>query len=541
MPADIQRNLFGTARPGVLIEPAPYVTVAMASATPPPPLSDPRPTGLAQRSIGALKWNYLGTGVKVTSQLIIGIVLARLLGPEPFGLIAVAWLMLGLGNLIADSGLSVALIQKQTISARDIRYVFTLQILAGLGLTLLALMASPWIAAFFGRADAVPVLRWMSLLFVLQAFGQTATALLRRDLDHKRVQLLQVFSYLAAYLLLGLPLAFSGWGVWALVIAQLTQTVLYSAAAYLSVRHSLTPTFRAEQSGLFRFGSKVLGSNLTSWGISYFDSAIIGRMLGMVDLGFYNRSMNLLASPMNAAVSTLQGVLLPFYSRLQGRTGDARDTYLATICFLSAILAPAFAAIAAIPETTMLAVYGQQWQAAAVLITPLALAMPINAMLALGGPMMQGMGRAGMEAVSQGVGLIVLIIAVIAAARISLAAVAWAVLGVYLLRAWLVTRLAAGLVFAPASAFLRALVGPLLLAVLAFSLAWSADHWLAASLSHPGVRFIVVMGAAAITVMFAIGLWGRWIFCAEAKTLMHKARPHLAPRMGSLLLRWSGT
>lgn len=541
MPADIQRNLFGTARPGVLIEPAPHVTVAMAPATPPPPLSDPRPTGLAQRSIGALKWNYLGTGVKVTSQLIIGIVLARLLGPEPFGLIAVAWLMLGLGNLIADSGLSVALIQKQTISARDICYVFTLQILAGLGLTLLALMASPWIAAFFGRADAVPVLRWMSLLFVLQAFGQTATALLRRDLDHKRVQLLQVFSYLAAYLLLGLPLAFSGWGVWALVIAQLTQTVLYSAAAYLSVRHSLTPTFRAEQSGLFRFGSKVLGSNLTSWGISYFDSAIIGRMLGMVDLGFYNRSMNLLASPMNAAVSTLQGVLLPFYSRLQGRTGDARDTYLATICFLSAILAPAFAAIAAIPETTMLAVYGQQWQAAAVLITPLALAMPINAMLALGGPMMQGMGRAGMEAVSQGVGLIVLIIAVIAAARISLAAVAWAVLGVYLLRAWLVTRLAAGLVFAPASAFLRALVGPLLLAVLAFSLAWSADHWLAASLSHPGVRFIVVMGAAAITVMFAIGLWGRWIFCAEAKTLMHKARPHLAPRMGSLLLRWSGT
>lgn len=513
----------------------------MAPATPPPPLSDPRPTGLAQRSIGALKWNYLGTGVKVTSQLIIGIVLARLLGPEPFGLIAVAWLMLGLGNLIADSGLSVALIQKQTISARDIRYVFTLQILAGLGLTLLALMASPWIAAFFGRADAVAVLRWMSLLFVLQAFGQTATALLRRDLDHKRVQLLQVFSYLAAYLLLGLPLAFSGWGVWALVIAQLTQTVLYSAAAYLSVRHSLMPTFRAEQSGLFRFGSKVLGSNLTSWGISYFDSAIIGRMLGMVDLGFYNRSMNLLASPMNAAVSTLQGVLLPFYSRLQGRTGDARDTYLATICFLSAILAPAFAAIAAIPETTMLAVYGQQWQAAAVLITPLALAMPVNAMLALGGPMMQGMGRAGMEAVSQGVGLIVLIIAVIAAARISLAAVAWAVLGVYLLRAWLVTRLAAGLVLAPASALLRALVGPLLLAALAASLTWSADHWLAASLSHPGVRFIVVMGAAAITVMFAIGLWGRWIFCAEARTLMHKARPHLAPRMGSLLLRWSGT
>lgn len=102
-----------------------------------------RTTGLAGRSLGALKWNYLGTGIKVLSQLVIGIVLARLLGPEPFGLIALAWLMLGLGNLIADSGLGVALIQKQQISARDIRYVFTLQMLAGTALALLGFALSP--------------------------------------------------------------------------------------------------------------------------------------------------------------------------------------------------------------------------------------------------------------------------------------------------------------------------------------------------------------------------------------------------------------
>lgn len=495
-------------------------------------------SGLAKRSIGALKWNYLGTGGKIVSQLVIGILLARMLGPEPFGLIAIAWLMLGLGNLVADSGLSAALIQRQQISSRDIRYVFTLQMLAGLGLTLLAVLASPWIATFFGRADAASVLRWMSLLFVLQAFGQTSAAMLRRNLDHKRVQLLQVFSYLASYLLLGLPLAFSDMGVWSLVIAQLTQAGLFAVSAYLSVRHSLRPTLRADQLGLFKFGSKVLGSNLTSWGISYFDSAIIGRMLGMTDLGFYNRSMNLLASPMNAAVSTLQGVLLPFYSRLQGRVDDARDTYLAAICILSAMLAPAFAAIAAIPETTVLAIYGQEWQAAIVLITPLALAMPVNAVLAMGGPMMIGMGRAGMEASSQGFGFIVLVIAVVAAARISLAAVAWAVLAVYLLRAWLVTRLAARLVTAQSSSLFRALAGPLLLGAMAALAAWLLDHWLAIPLIHPGVRLIAVIGAVASVTLLSIVVWGNWIFCAEAKALLLKARPHLTPRLGGLLLRW---
>lgn len=503
------------------------------------PLSSPPGSGLARRGLIALKWNYGGTLVKIVSQLAISILLARLLGPEPFGLVAIAWLALGLGNLLADFGLGAALIQKEQVFARDIRYVFTLQMLIGLTFSVLLVFASPWIAAFFGRVDAVAVLSWMSLLFAFQAFGQTATALLRRDLDHKRVQILQVLSYLVAYLSLGVPLAYAGMGVWALVIAQLTQSALYAVAVYLSVRHSLKPTLSPEQSGLFTFGSKVLGSNLTSWGISYLDSAIIGRMLGIVDLGFYNRSMNLLASPMNAAVSTLQGVLLPFYSRTQSRPDVVRDTYLASICILSTILAPVFAAIAAIPDTTVLAVYGQEWQAAAVLITPLALAMPVNAMLALAGPMMLGMGRAGIDAALQGVGLTILVVAVIVAARFGLATVAWAVLVVYLLRAWLVTRLAAGVIAAPASALFRALVGPLLLAALAAVLAWQVDHWLTGWLMYPSLRFVVAIIATALVVLLSIIAWGRWIFCAEARALILKARPHLSPHLGRLLLRWS--
>lgn len=499
----------------------------------------PAAQALARRSLGALKWNYLGTGVKVSSQLVIGIVLARLLGPEPFGLIAIAWLVLGLGNLVADSGLGVALIQKPQISPRDIRYVFTLQMLAGGALALLGIALAPLIATFFARPDAMPILRWMSALFVLQAGGQTATALLRRDLDHRRVQLIQVISYLIAYLLLGLPLAYADFGVWSLVIAQLAQTSMQAAAAYLSVRHSVRPALHADQPGLLRFGSKVLGSNLTSWGISYFDSAIIGRMLGMAELGLYNRSMNLLASPMNAVVSTLQGVLLPLYSRLQQRREGARDTYLATLCLVSALLAPAFSAIAAMPETTVLGVYGQDWQAAAVLIAPLALAMPVNAALALGGPMMQGLGHAGREAVSQGVGFAVLVVAVIFAASHSLAAVAWAVFAVYCLRAWLVTRLAAGLAGIPASAILRALAGPLVLAVLGALAGLTLDAVLGTRFAQPGVRLVLALGFSALIVLAVLVAGGRWLFCREAQVLFAQARPHLPAGLQPVMRHWS--
>jgi PST family polysaccharide transporter len=511
----------------------------MSSGVPPTASGDGESSGLARRSLGALKWNYLGTGIKVLSQLVIGIVLARLLGPEPFGLIAIAWLVLGLGSLIADSGLGVALIQKPHISPRDIRYVFSLQMLAGILLTLLTLALAPAVAVFYDRPDAAGVLRWMSLLFVIQGFGQTASALLRRDLDHKRVQLIQVATYLLAYLLLGLPLAYSGYGVWALVIAQLAQSASNSLAVYLCVRHPLWLALRAEQPGLFRFGFKVLGSNLTSWGISNIDSAIIGRQLGVTELGLYSRSMNLLASPMNAAVTTLQGVLLPLYSRLQHRPEAVRDIYLASLCLMSVVLAPAFSVIAVMPETTILAVYGVAWQGAAVLIAPLALAMPVNAALALGGPLMQGLGHAGLEASSQGIGFVILVVAVIVAASFSLAAVAWVVLAVYCLRAWLVTRLAAGLVAIPASAILRALAGPVVLAMFAALAAWQLDVWLTLSVVQPAWRFALVIGLSALAVLAALLAGGRWLFCIEAQTLLSQARSHLPPRLGSMLAHWS--
>ncbi len=153
-------------------------------------------TNLFERGASALKWNFLGSFVRVFFQLGIAIALARVLGPEPFGLIAIAWLILGLGNLLADFGLSAALIQKATLNDREIRHAFTAQVFLGSSLTLITYAAAPSLATFFNREDATTVLRWMGLLFLLQAFGQTATALLRRDLNFKRVQLLQTLSYL---------------------------------------------------------------------------------------------------------------------------------------------------------------------------------------------------------------------------------------------------------------------------------------------------------------------------------------------------------
>jgi len=495
-------------------------------------------SGLMHRSLNALKWNYLGVLVRTGVQFILGIVLARLLGPEPFGLVAIAWLILGLGNLVADFGLAAALVQKETISSRDIRYVFTLQMLVGIFMTAAIVLAAPWIASFFNSADAIPVLRSMGCLFVIQAAGQTATALLRRNMDFKPLQIIGVGSYLFSYAGVGLPLAWSGSGVWALVAAQVVQATIYSVAVNLHIRHSWRPAFKPDSSGMFLFGSKIMASNLTSWGISNLDSVIVGRVFGAVDLGLYNRGMNLVSSPMNAFTSTLQGVLFPAYSRANGQIEPARRAYLASVGLIAAFLVPAFAAIAAIPNTVIAGVYGEHWMQVAVLLTPLALAMPVNAILAVGGPLLSGLGAAGRDAAAQAVCVVILVVSVWLASQVSLEMVAWAVLGTYLLRALLVSYLALGLVAGTWEQIARALAGPLVLGLLAALLAWSADALLNNVVAGPLLRLSMVLGFTG-SVIGVLLLWsGRHLLSGETLAVAASIAAKLPAPFAACMKNW---
>ena len=123
---------------------------------------------IGDRSFNALVWNYIGSAIRMSSQLIIGVVLARLLGPEAFGVVAIGWLMIGLGNLVADFGLGSALIQNKTLVDVDIRFTFTVQVILGITLTVVGYFSANSIAIFFHHAEAGPVIQAMAFLFLLQ-------------------------------------------------------------------------------------------------------------------------------------------------------------------------------------------------------------------------------------------------------------------------------------------------------------------------------------------------------------------------------------
>lgn len=465
--------------------------------------------GIVQRSYNALIWNYIGSAVRMSSQFLIGIVLARLLGPEAFGIVAVGWLMVGIGNLVADFGLSAALIQCKTIVERDIQFAFTAQVLLGATLTLIGFFSADAIAVFFHHADAGPVIQAMAFLFLLQSFGQTAGALLRRSLNFKAYQGINIASYLIGYLLVGIPCAYYGLGVWSLVTAQLVQSLMFSLVAMWHTKPSIIPVFKPSSPGMFAFGGKVIGANLASWGILNLDSLIIGRMLGIANLGIYNRAMVLVGTPINTLTTSLQGVLFAASSRAQADMVQLKKGYFAATAIMGLVSLPLAATVACVPETVVTAIYGKQWLAAIPVLAPLALAMAIHALLAVVGPVLMAQNKVGLELRAQLITMFLMIPVLYFTARQSIQAAAWGVMCIYLMRWVLLVRAILRTFNANWTDLVSVLRWPLSCAVVSSVLTSFCDHFLQGLADLP--RLIADIATAGLTLFVLMRLFGKQI------------------------------
>jgi PST family polysaccharide transporter len=389
-------------------------------------------TALSQLTGSALKWNYAGVAVRSILSLLIGVVLARLLGPKPFGLVAIAVLIIGFGNILSDFGFGNAVIQRATLSNEDIRFVFTFQMLLGIGFAIACYISAAFIGGLFHSEAVVPVIRALSLMFPLQALGQTAMSLLRRQLRYRVIQLTQISSYMVN-VFLAIPLAVLGYGVWALVIAQLLSVLLSSVIVYSITRHSLVPCFRINWS-ICKFGLKVVGTNVANWSIGNLDNAFVGRAFGVVPLGLYSRAFQLTNSPIIAVVTALQSVLFSAYSRANDRVETIKRVYLSTVTVVAVTLLPMFAAGAAASYTIIIVLYGKAWLAAVPLFVPLALAMPLYALLALVGPVLWAAGKVEKELKVQAFSAVLAVAVFAVASRFSVVCLAWGVFAVYAFR-----------------------------------------------------------------------------------------------------------
>jgi PST family polysaccharide transporter len=489
---------------------------------------------LTTRAFSALRWGYAGFAIRALASFASGIVLARLLGPKPFGQVAAATLVFGLANQIAQGGFSSALVQAPELDDRDVRFAFTFQVAIGAAFAAICALLAHAVGVALRDPIIGDVVRVTSLVFLIQAFGQTSAALLKRRLAFRALQTAQVVSSVTGYALVGIAAAALGAGVWSLVAAQLAQSLTFSALVFGQARHAVSPCWSRRSLRLARFGMKVTGANLLNWSISNFDNAFVGRAFGSTALGLYSRSFNTVSLPADAIVSTWQQVLFASCSRLGDRTKFQR-AYLASVSAVALITFPVFWSIAACAPVVVAGLYGASWAEAAPLLRPLALAMALHAVMAMAGPMLAAADQVKREVQTQALSLLVAIAAFAVCIRYSAVSLAWAVLGVYVFRFFAATQPTLRLLRLRWADVFRVLRGPVAASCITAGAVWSAGRLAGIYSVKPAWTLLGLSITGTITLSILLILAADHILSRELVLVMTQLSQSLPAKLSQRL------
>ncbi len=313
-------------------------------------------------------------GARILLQLVSVIVLARLLAPHDYGLIAMVLAIVGVGEILRDFGLSSAAVQAPTLSAAQRSTLFWVNAAIGLVLSGVVLLAAPLIAAFYSQPELATIARALAPIFLFNGLATQYRASLVRDLRFGALAAADVASA-ATGLAVAIIAALVGAEYWALVGQQLAQALcllllLALSARWLPGRAHGFATIRP----FVRFGSDLVGSQLVGYLANNIDSVIIGLRFGAGPLGLYSRAFQLLMTPINQIRSPLTTVALPVLSRLAGEPERAvRYVGLGQRALGYSIVA-GLAVVVAAPEPITELLLGPNWAGAAPILRLLAVA-----------------------------------------------------------------------------------------------------------------------------------------------------------------------
>lgn len=334
---------------------------------------------LTRRTLAGLQWSTLETGLSAVMQMVMAGVLARLLTPAAFGLIALGNLTLRFVNYFAKGGITQAVIQKPDLSEIDIRASFALSAGLGTAFSLVVLAGAPLAATVFDAPGVVPVVRLLALSLLLHGLGATATALLRRDLRFKTLAVRNISSYVVGYVGVGLTLAVLGAGVYALVAAILTQTAVGAILSFLAAPHPVRPVASLDSYlAILGFGGRVSIIGFLEFLSTNADTAAVGRFAGPDPLGLYNRANLIGELPVYYLSNALSRVLFPAFSSVQHDLNRLGSAYLSAVSLMAALIVPTTAGMAVASREIVLVVLGSQWEGAIPVLPWLAAASAVS-------------------------------------------------------------------------------------------------------------------------------------------------------------------
>ncbi len=312
--------------------------------------------------ITSLIWKFLERIGTQGVQFIVASVLARLLSPADFGLIALVTVFVAIANVFVQSGLNTALIQKKNADNLDFSTVFYTGLAVAILLYGVLCVGAPVIADFYnGQTKLIPVIRVLGLMLLLGAVNSVQEAYVARNMMFRKLFYRSVGAIIPSGMF-GVMLAYLGYGIWALVGQQLMNSFLMCVIMWFTVKWRPQLMFSFTRfKGLFSFGWKLLCSALLDTLYRDIRDLIIGKMFTPADLGFYNRGSQFPKLIIANINSSIQSVLLPSLSTVQDDKTRLKSLARRSIKTSAFLILPMMAGLAAVANPLTLVLLGEKW------------------------------------------------------------------------------------------------------------------------------------------------------------------------------------
>lgn len=348
---------------------------------------------LQKKAIRGIAWSAVASWGSQAAQFLTILVLARLLVPQDFGLVSLANIFIHFIQALIGAGFSDAIVQRDDLEPEHLDTAFWINLAIGAGLTAIGVGSSGIIAGLFHQPQLTPIIICSSFNVLINALGAIHEALLRRKLAFKLLAYRKLVGIIAGSIV-GIGLAFQGWGVWSLVFQILIGNLFDVVLLWISSQW--LPKFRVSLrhlGDLFQFGINVVGNGILVFFSNRSDDFIIGYFLGVEILGYYTIAFKLLVVVTQLFGQTIQKVILPIFSRLQSDLSELRQAFHSSTQLLNLLAFPVFLSMFILSPQLVVVLFGDQWEPSILPMQILSFVGIIDSAAYFSGPVFMAKGK----------------------------------------------------------------------------------------------------------------------------------------------------
>lgn len=316
---------------------------------------------LKKQAISGVFWSSLQQFGSQGIGFIVSIVLARLLLPAEFGLIAMIGIFMGIGATLMNAGLASSLIRTDNPTQEDYSTVFYFNLVGSLLMYILIYFTAPFIATFYKQEILVTIIRWYAIIFIINAFAIIQTTRLTKLLDFKTQMKISIPATILSGIV-GVIMAYLGYGVWSLVVMAITQSLASTIQLWIYSNWMPSWVFNKEKFKYhFKYGYKLTLSGVLDTLFVNVYIIIIGKIFAPAQVGFYQRANTLKQLPVTNIGAILNKVTFPLFAEIKNDDVRLKNVYKKIMQVVLFLVAPLLLIMAALAEPLFRFLFTEKW------------------------------------------------------------------------------------------------------------------------------------------------------------------------------------